>query len=471
MIYYSEKGEKNYNIYKNKRNLVLGIIGRKNTGKSYILQKITDIKLPFGFDVSTKGLSVLYPKNENQNIVLLDSMGMDTALKEIPGINEFKIVDEYKKKEFDERLRKLEDNLKNANENKNKFLFEQLKREKLELLSNKKSYIDIKEKGAQIAGFFKNKNFTEYFIQKFIIFNSNVLILVVNYLTTDEQEFINKILDIFYQNKNIKKLIIIHNLYMYKEKKLIEDYIEENIENNVYFNLTKKEFININEQNENKYYWIENNKNYEIIHLIMGNDEENTETQTYYNQSAINFIKSYIKCFINIRPFDIKDRLKNFICEISNEIFEKTIDREQILIEDNFIKINKNENKIKESNLNSNKNDLFYRVYLTENFQQKVLCIDIEIPGGCKNLSQKVDKNLNKYVINISGEKNIDILNENKKNFSENIEFNLEKYDIENYLEDKTTNKNGIYSLFYSIKANENEEEEESEENDDEDND
>ena len=125
---------------------MLGIIGRKNTGKSYILQKITDIKLPFGFDVSTIGLSVLYPKNENQNIVLLDSMGMDTALKEIPGINEFKIVDEYKKNEFDEQLRKLEDNLKNAYDNKDKIKFEQWKREKDEFLSKKKVMLILKKK-------------------------------------------------------------------------------------------------------------------------------------------------------------------------------------------------------------------------------------------------------------------------------------------------------------------------------------
>ena len=66
--------------------------------KSYILQKISGNKLPLGYSVSTKGISILYPKNLNQNIILLDSAGFEDPLLEIPGIYEFEITDKEEKK-------------------------------------------------------------------------------------------------------------------------------------------------------------------------------------------------------------------------------------------------------------------------------------------------------------------------------------------------------------------------------------
>ena len=82
-------------------------------------------------------------------------------------------------------------------------------------------------------------------------------------------------------------------------------------------------------ENENQYYWREKilNKNdyfgIDIYHLIMANDDENSEAGKYYNNRTIDFIKKQIMSYVDYTKFDIKKLLKNFLFEISKEIFEK----------------------------------------------------------------------------------------------------------------------------------------------------
>ena len=62
-IIYTEKGEKSYESKKVENLTVVAVIGNKNRGKSYILQKISGNKLPLGYSESTKGISILYQNN------------------------------------------------------------------------------------------------------------------------------------------------------------------------------------------------------------------------------------------------------------------------------------------------------------------------------------------------------------------------------------------------------------------------
>ena len=58
-------------------------MGNGNKGKSYILSKISDIELPVGESIKTKGLSIKFPelKNySNRTITLLDSAGQETPV-------------------------------------------------------------------------------------------------------------------------------------------------------------------------------------------------------------------------------------------------------------------------------------------------------------------------------------------------------------------------------------------------------
>ena len=79
----NKKGKKNYELYKNKCALRIGVIGNANKGKSFLLSKISGMNLPSGTTIKTEGLSIKYPELEihkNRNIVLLDSAGLETPV-------------------------------------------------------------------------------------------------------------------------------------------------------------------------------------------------------------------------------------------------------------------------------------------------------------------------------------------------------------------------------------------------------
>ena len=59
------------------------VIGNSNKGKSFLLSKISNIKLPSGTSIRTEGLSIKYPELEkfkDRKIALLDSAGLETPV-------------------------------------------------------------------------------------------------------------------------------------------------------------------------------------------------------------------------------------------------------------------------------------------------------------------------------------------------------------------------------------------------------
>ncbi len=118
----SEEGNKNLTV--------VGVIGTKNKGKTYILQKISGNNLPHG--KPTKGIRFLYPKNLNYNIILMDSVGFEVP--SFPIQNEFDINDE-KKNTIEEEIKKLNEEIEISINDKEKF--EILNNKKNELLSKK----------------------------------------------------------------------------------------------------------------------------------------------------------------------------------------------------------------------------------------------------------------------------------------------------------------------------------------------
>ena len=144
--------------YKNER--IIGVIGNSNKGKSFLLSKISKINLPNGTNIKTEGLSIKYPeleKYKNRKIVLLDSEGFEAPFL----IEKNEIID------------------------KNDIMLKEQAREKM---------------------------ITEYFLQDFILNNSDILIAVVGLLTFQEQKFLNKIKSEISKLKIKKTLFIIHNL-------------------------------------------------------------------------------------------------------------------------------------------------------------------------------------------------------------------------------------------------------------------
>ena len=310
-IIYSKIIKEQFDEIKEERGIVVTAIGNSNKGKTYILSKIFEIKLPFG---STKGISIKYPhnfftkKNSNQRFVIIDTEGSEKAIT---------ISDEDKNE-----INKLNG-------------FEKIKR---------------------IYKIINDRKMTEHFIQNFAIDSASFVIAVVDELIFQEKKFINRLKN---ECEN-KTLYIIHNLMYFEKKEEVENYMKKIIEESLFFNIEKREMIILmkeKELNENTVFYAEtikenNNENKYIIHLFMG--KEGSEAGNYYNQSTIKFIKENIASSPLMNNFDLIKKFSLFLCQYSNYYFDLTkldlseykqhkfqlIKEENIKTENNCFKVN-----------------------------------------------------------------------------------------------------------------------------------
>ena len=231
----NEKGKLRFEDYKNKSALIIGVIGNTNKGKSFLLSKISKINLPNGTNIKTEGLSIKYPDlklYKNRNIVLLDSEGF-----EAPFLKE-----------------------KNMNIDENDIILKEQARDKM---------------------------VTEFFLQNFIINNSDILLAVVGLLTFQEQKFLNKLKSDFSKLKPNKTLLIVHNLMTLTTIEQVENYINNTLMNSATFELGKKTLIStqISKGEKDVEYFYENNNKIKIIHLILAN--EGSDAGKLYNNFTI----------------------------------------------------------------------------------------------------------------------------------------------------------------------------------------
>ena len=246
----------------------------------------------------------------------------------------------------------------------------------------------------------------------------------------------------------MRKLFIIHNLTTFVEIKQVEDYIENTLMKNYSFELEKIQIPKYGDKNknENQYYWREKNLNknnfFDIRHLIMANDDGNSEAGKYYNNSTIDYIKKQIMSYVDYTKFDIKKLLKNFLFETSKEIFEKQLKLEDIIEEDNKIIAKNKEFKLKKCLIDELGINTFVdvsykpkhrRYKLTEN-GENLYVIEVEIPGGVEDFIQTLDNKVGNNIITIKGKKkSIKIIkkNVNKEEDKNNIISNekIKKYD------------------------------------------
>ncbi len=301
--YSSKKGRERYEEQKDKRSVVVSVIGNKNKGKSYFLSKLSGINLPSGYSVVTKGLSVKYPQIEKQNIILLDTAGFETPLVQ----NE---------------VYQLENDINAKDEKYNK----------------------------EIRELARDREMTEYFLQKFVLTQANILVCLVGQLTFNDQKFLSKI-----RNEcGDKTLFVLHNLQNLTTLHEVDQYINEVLKCSLTFKLKENKYMYFEnkpkEIKENTIFYTEiyedtekndNNKDEkDIVHLIMA--RENTEAGDYYNNSTINYIKNHIISYIGIEKFPVKEKIKDFLFETSKEIMEEGIETED------EIKIIEDKNEIKE---------------------------------------------------------------------------------------------------------------------------
>jgi hypothetical protein len=388
--FFTIKGKEKYDESLNNYNIVIGVLGIKNRGKSYLLRRIMknkDYTPPSGFLITTYGISCNFPVHEAKgaHFITLDTAGKDSPL------------------------------LQN------------------ELFKNK----DIKAIG-------KDQKFTEIFLSDFIIQEANVLIAVVEQLSFEEQEMLKTLIERLKQ-KDIsgiqrRKLIVIHNLMNITKVEDIKKFVNEVLFNSLTFSLEPQSMGKNDEVDDSdKYFYVqkldieENNSSVEykldIIHLIMGNDEEDAIKEEF-NEPALRFIRDHI--IVNTsRKFDVVKAFKDFIIKKSNKYFteeklpifvekpltkkvyknkEKTADEERILIP---IKSDKRVH-LKDFNIQYdgkenffNKIDPRYSSMLIKKDEKYYIEIIFEVYGKVKNLKSKTtfpESEDNQYIILIKGE-------------------------------------------------------------------
>ena len=184
ILYPNKNEDEMKKILKFAKKNIVSILGHSNRGKTFILEKLSDICLKSGYQVHTKGISIKVP--EDQNILLLDTQGTNAPLL-------------------------LEDD-------------EEDKRNEINFIKELE-HINL----CQII--------TNYLIQTFIIKEAKTLICVVGMLTSSESIFLNKVKK---NCRNIKQLIVIHNLINYYNKKDIKKNKKEILLNNILIKFKKE---------------------------------------------------------------------------------------------------------------------------------------------------------------------------------------------------------------------------------------
>ena len=395
---FSNEGLNIYNEKKDKASVVVSVVGNQNKGKSFILGKISGQPIPDGYTCITRGLSIKYPTIEKQNIILLDTAGFESPLVE----NE-----DYK-------------------------------------LSKDKNELTEKEYITEVTDFAKDRQMTEYFLQKFVLTQANILLVIVGQLTYPDQVFLNRIK----KECGDKRIFIIHNLKNLEEREYVENYIRDDLKLSLTFELKENNMIifeDIPEEEKEKsnhiYYTEESNDNdddqmqQDIVHLIMAKDK--TEAGNYYNESTINYIKNQIVTFVGIKKFPIEEKVKEFLFQISKDIMEEPIDDiNKIKIEDKFIKLSGKkgeEFKLKKCTFDELGMNLFvgtkykpkYRYFKKKNEKDNkdVFVIQFAMNGSCKELKCKVFVAGELNFFKISGCKNTNTKNQKEEQY-EKIEGN-----------------------------------------------
>ena len=382
----NERGKKKYYEYKGMKIIRIGVIGNSNKGKSFLLSKISKIKLPTGTSIRTEGLSIKYPELEgytDRKIVLLDSAGLETpVLKD----NEYEII-------------------KNENDNSNDYSIIDNGNQSQNLNKDLKEY--FKEKS-------REKLITELFLQNYIIHNSEILILVVGIFTYSEQKLLNRIKTEIERAKIDKPLYIIHNLITYTSISQVKEYINEFLLKSVTFDLEEGHNISTRSINQNGIYFYEKKSNPKIFHLIFANEE--SEAGKYYNQFTLNFLENSYQNVTDLKTFDVIKTVKERFLEISKDIIDEPKNIE-FKFDDNenekCIKLNSKDNiilkkcLIDELGFSNLKGDGFEPKYSYYKKDKNTLIIFLECPGIC-SLTPDVYYEGVYNIIKLSGIKNKD---------------------------------------------------------------
>ena len=251
-------------------------------------------------------------------------------------------------------------------------------------------------------------------MQNYIIYNTNILIIVVGILSYSEQKLINRIRTEIQRSKINRKLFIIHNLFTYTTKEQIKEYIDTYLLKSATFNLEEGHKISSSTKEENGTYFFEKHTEPKIYHLIFAN--EGSEAGEYYNNFTLNFIENQYADVIDLKPFDVIETVKDKFIEISKEILEKV---ETPIQKTDFDDTTKTQIKLKNlKNIKLKKcliDELGFSNLTTNSFEPNYNCykkddkiiVRVEVPGNCQ-IKTGIEYEGEYTVLKISGTKKKD---------------------------------------------------------------
>ena len=395
VIYNQKEGKNLYLNKKKEKTIVVGVIGNKNMGKTFFLEKLCRYDIPKGFNVKTIGLSVRYGTTVKHNVAILDSAGQETPLLKMEKSNQVLKNEEKDEDEDEDEL--FENEEKNESKQKN---------EELE---------EVKDK--EFEQYSRDKLITEYFLQKFIIYKSDIIILVVGNISLTEQKLLYTVKqDVKNLDKN-KMIFVIHNLKEYSTKEQVDDYIENTLKKLCKIDLDENPLLDLlgedNYDDEEYYnqYFIEQNDN--VAHFIFVN--EFSEIAKYYNTPIIRFIQKRIEGVDRRNKFAIIEDCKEFLVKIAEEIMEEKIKIENLITEEGekYDKILLKDTK--EINLKKYAVNEVGRTFRNDSDEPNYSCfidkeanklfIRIELPGGVKNLKKYFEVSGSFNIFTFEGEK------------------------------------------------------------------
>ena len=430
----------------------VSIIGEKERGKTFILNLLTNNSFENEIEFKTEGIGCKFGNIDNED--------------------EDEDEDEDEENEEDEEL------------SQNNFLFfDMIGKSAPLLIDTGVENLLIKEDLKKIVETNnRDLKISEDFRKNLLINNSKIIIVVVNQLSLTEQLFLFELKN----EDNYEQLFVIHNLFNFRQKEEIENYIENTITNSIFFDATKNYFYDYDKSQDEidePCYFTEvcyknGNKQEIITHFILGNIKSKDSWIKNLNEETLYLLKynlrvCYAKDFFNIDDILVKELINKNI--IDNE---KIIINSNNITTDNVIKDGYLYGKLTlENNQKYENNDLFFsntNFYFGEyipNYvhykdeKNSLYIVEIECSGiEDKNISIKAKQSKGRIYFYIIGKKiypkELKEIQPNKfcdKPFSFKFYIHFEKEEIiidisKEINEKKPSYKNGIYRKEFPMK-------------------
>ena len=241
---------------------------------------------------------------------------------------------------------------------------------------------------------YEEKLVTNSFLLDFITYHSDILLLVIDYLSFSNQRLINTIKNKIIKENLEKKLFIIHNLKFFRKLNDVKYYIENILFKSRSFKVRENEIITSQKEKkiDGQYYTEDMQENLSIFHLIMAADF--SEAGFYYNEFAKKFISLHYNNITNAKIFDAVENFISFFCLTSKIYLNQSIKRDDFIsyeeiLKENIIRLKENkEIKIKRKLLDSMNlqlliwNNHYYEPKYSIHKRDNKLIFEIELSGN-----------------------------------------------------------------------------------------